>query len=172
MESIRTYWEVWGCCCWTHRCFLCPTCQRCSPSTSPSCPCGWFSCGDVSDVDSSWARGHRCKWCGDLQDTKWQTINILSNSDRSMGIILWSLTVNFLRTPGVKILTIRWKLRRIWKILTTTVLQNKWNTTRGSNSFSFQFTVEDSHMAITSAAEQGYKHYSSLSKQTFALKKK
>lgn len=70
MESIRTYWEVWGCCCWPHRYFLCQICQRCSPSTSPFCPCGWFSDGDVSDVDSSWAHEHRCKWCGDLQKTK------------------------------------------------------------------------------------------------------
>lgn len=77
MESIRTYWEVWGCCCWPHRCFLCPTCQRHSPSTSLSCPCGWFSGGDASDGDSSWARARRCKRCGDLQKAK-QHVNSLT----------------------------------------------------------------------------------------------
>lgn len=73
VESIRTYWEVWGCCCLPHRCFLCPTCQRHSPSTSPFCPCGWFSDGGASDADSSWERAHRCKWCGDLQNAKKNT---------------------------------------------------------------------------------------------------
>ena len=71
-ESIRTYWEVWGCCCWPHRCFLCPTCQRRSPSTSPFCPCGWLSDGGAAAADSSWARAHQCKWCGDLQKKKKQ----------------------------------------------------------------------------------------------------
>ncbi len=84
-ESIRTYWEVWGCCCWPHRCFRCPTCQRRSPSTSPFCPCGWFSDGDASDADSSWARARRYKRCGDLQKAQDQvnslTLNIPKDSD-------------------------------------------------------------------------------------------
>lgn len=83
--SIKTYWEVWGCCCWAHRCFLRPTCQRCSPSTSPFCPCGRFSDGDASDADSSWARARRCKRCGDLQQKQnsWSIIwhYILTNPD-------------------------------------------------------------------------------------------
>lgn len=73
VDSIRTYWEVWGCCCWPHRCFLCPTCQRHFPSTSPFCPCGRFVGGDACDVDSFWALAHQCKWCGDLWKTHRET---------------------------------------------------------------------------------------------------
>lgn len=70
VKSITTYWEASECCCSCHRCFPCPTCQRRFPPTSPFCPCGWPSDGGASDAGSSWARAHRCKRCGGLQESK------------------------------------------------------------------------------------------------------
>lgn len=97
VESIRTYWEVWGCCCWPRRCFLCPTCQRHSPSTSPSCPCGWLAGGGASDAGSSWARARRCRRCGDLWKAK--TTDKVSDARRPDNVELlrckWAKLSNF-----------------------------------------------------------------------------